>query len=171
MKRRAELGGKVLGSQIEQLVDKLILFANIIVADPPRLPLPDHVHRLVSLNRSPRGLELAKALLGLHSSFDRSMILLQDVVQILHRSMSAAAAQGSFLFHCCNRRIVEASLISVDDAGLRMRWIAERLAEQTFGRRGITQCRQQEVDGGTGGIDGPIEVTPMALHSNIRLID
>ena len=30
----------------------------------------------------------------LHSSFDRSMILLQDVVQILDRSMAAAVAQG-----------------------------------------------------------------------------
>src|ERR1019366_3871672 len=52
-------------------------------------------------------------------------------------------------------RAVEAGLISVDDAGLRMRWIAESLAEQTFGRRGIAQRRQQEVDSGTGGIDGP----------------
>jgi len=69
------------------------------------------------------------------------MILLQDVVQILHRSMSAAAAQGSFRFHCCNRRIVEASLIGVHDARLRMRWIAEGLAEQAFGRRGIAQRR------------------------------
>src|ERR1019366_62127 len=66
---------------------------------------------------------------------------------------------------------VEASLISVDDAGLGMRWIAESLAEQTFGRRGIAQRRQQEVDSGTGGIQGPIEKTPTALHSNIRLID
>src|SRR5271154_3896938 len=96
---RAELGGEVSGSHIEQPVDELILFANIIVADPPRLPLPDHVHRLVSLNRSPGGLKLAKALPGFHSSFERSMILLQDVGQILNRSMSAAAAQGSFLFH------------------------------------------------------------------------
>ena len=74
-------------------------------------------------------------------------------------------------FNCCNRRAIEAGLISVDDAGLRMRWIAESLAEQAFGRRGIAQRRQQEVDGGTGGIDGPIEVTPTAFHSNIRLID
>src|ERR1035437_2991053 len=163
--------GEVSGSQIEQLVDELILFANIIVADPPRLPLPDHVHRLGSLNRSPGGSELTKALLGLYSSFDRSMILLQDVAQVLDRSMSAAAAQGSFLFHCCNRRAVEAGLISIDDAGLGVRWIAESLAEQAFGRRRIAQRRQQEVDSGTGGIDGPIEVTPTALHSNIRLID
>src|SRR5664279_4343217 len=168
---REELGGEVSGSQIEQLVDELILFANIIVADPPRLALPDHVHRLVALNRSPGRLELAKALLGLYASFDRSMILLQDVVQVLDRSMSAAAAQGSFLFHCRNRRAVEAGLISIDDAGLGVRWIAESLAEQAFGRRRIAQRRQQEVDGGTGGIDGPIQVTPTALHSNIRLID
>jgi hypothetical protein len=81
--------------QIEQLVDEPILLANIMVADPPRLPFPDHVHSLVSRNRSLRCSELAKALLGLHSSFDRSMILLQDVVQILDRSMAATAAQSS----------------------------------------------------------------------------
>src|SRR5271156_3908014 len=52
-----------------------------------------------------------------------------------------------------------------------MRWIAESLAEQSFGRSGIAQRRQQEVDGGAGGIDGPVEVTPTALDSNIRLID
>src|ERR1019366_3558929 len=168
---RAELGGEVSGGQIEQLVDELILFTNIIVADPPRLPLADHVHCLVSLNRSPGYLELTKALLGLHSSFDRSMILLQDVVQVLDRPMSAAAAQGSFLFYRRNPRAVKAALISIDDAGLRMRWIAESLAEQAFGRRSIAQRRQQEVDSGTGGIDGPIEVTPTAMHSNIGLID
>jgi len=44
---------EVSGSQIEQLVDEPILLANIIVAEPPRLPLPDHVHSLVSRNRSP----------------------------------------------------------------------------------------------------------------------
>ena len=33
------MGGEVSGRQIEQLVDELILFANIIVADPPRLPV------------------------------------------------------------------------------------------------------------------------------------
>jgi hypothetical protein len=59
---REKLGGEVSGSQIEQLVDELILLANIVVADPLRLPLPDHVHRLVSLNRSPSCSELAKAL-------------------------------------------------------------------------------------------------------------
>jgi hypothetical protein len=131
------IGRAVSSRQIEQLIDELIMLANIIF-DSSRLPLADHVHGLVSCNRPPGCLELAKALPGLHSSFDRSMILPQDIVQILDRSMSAAPAQGSFRFHCCNRRVVEARLIGVDDAGLRMRWIVERLAEHTFGRRSIT---------------------------------
>src|ERR1019366_2886099 len=131
--QREKLCGEVSGRQIEQLVDEPILLANIIVADPPRLPLPDHVHRLVSRDRSLSCSELAKVLLGRHSSFDRSMIVLQDVVQILDWSMPAAAAQGSFLFPPGTRRAVEAGPIGVDDAGLRMRWIAERLAEQAFG--------------------------------------
>src|ERR1700732_1903527 len=45
------------------------------------------------------------------------------------------------------------------------------VAEQALGRRGIAQRRQQEVDRGARGIDRPVEVTPTALHSNIRFID
>jgi len=45
---REQLGGEASSRQIERLVDELILLANMITADPPRLPLPDHVHRLVS---------------------------------------------------------------------------------------------------------------------------
>ena len=129
--------GSVSCSHLEQLVDELNLSPNIRTAHPPRLPLPDHVYCLVSLDRSARRVEFTKALLGLHSSFDRSMILLQDIVQVLDRPVAATASQNSFFFHCWNRRAVEACLIGVDDAGMRMRWIAESLAKQPFGRRGI----------------------------------
>src|SRR5262249_57391965 len=94
---RDELCIEVSGRQIEQLVDELIRFTNIIAADPPRRPLPDHVHCFVSLNRSPGRLELTKVLLGLHSSFDGSMILLRILFKILDRSMSTAAAQKFLL--------------------------------------------------------------------------
>ena len=129
--------GSASCSHLEQLVDELNLSPNIRTAHPPRLPLPDHVHCLVSLDRSARRVEFTKALLGLHSSFDRSMILLQDIVQVLDRPVATTASQNSFFFHSWNRRAVEACLIGVDDAGMRMRWIAESLAKQPFGRRGI----------------------------------
>ena len=43
-------------------------------------------------------MEFTKALLGFHASLDRSMILLQDVVQVLNRPVAATASQDSFLF-------------------------------------------------------------------------
>ena len=91
--------GCVSCSDLEQLVDELNLLPNIRTAHPPRLTLPDHVHGLISLDRSPRRVEFTKALLGLHASFDRSMILLQDVVQVLNRPVVATASQDSFLLH------------------------------------------------------------------------
>ena len=86
-------------SHLEQLVDELNLSPNIRTAHPPRLPLPDHVHCLISLDCSPRRGEFTKALLGFHSSLDRPMILLQDVVQVLDRPVAATASQDSFLLH------------------------------------------------------------------------
>ena len=87
--------GAVSCSHSEQLVDELNLSPNIRTVHPPRLPLPDHVHGLVSSDRSLRRVEFTKALLRLHSSFDRSMILLQDVVQVLDRAVAATASQDS----------------------------------------------------------------------------
>ncbi len=134
------------GSQIEQSVDELMLLANISAADPTRLPLPDHVQRFVSRNRSLSCEELAKALLGLHTSLDRPMSLLQEVAQILDRSMAAAAAQGSFRFHPGNRRALETGLIGIDDAGLgyagsrrvlRNRRLAAAASRNTGSRKSI----------------------------------
>ena len=40
-----------------------------------------------------------KALLGRHASFERSMILLQDVVHVLDRPGAAPGPQEAFLVH------------------------------------------------------------------------
>ena len=86
-------------SHPEQLVDELNLSLKLRTVHPPCLSLSDHVHGLVSLDGSPRRVKFTKALLGLHASFDRSMILLQDVVQVLDRPVAATASQYSFLLH------------------------------------------------------------------------
>src|SRR3974390_966388 len=84
--------------QLEKAVDEPNLTKKIISCHPSTLPLPDHVDRFVALNRSPSRLEISKALLGIHSTFDGSMILFENVVQVLHRSVSTAVGQRSFLF-------------------------------------------------------------------------
>ena len=48
---------------------------------------------------------------------------------------------------------------------------AQRTAKQLFGGVGVAQRRKQEVNRGAAGIDGPIELAPAALNSNVGLVD
>jgi hypothetical protein len=86
-----------LRCRVEKAVDELNLTKKIISCHPSSLPLPDHVDCFVALNRSPGRLQFSQAPLGLHSTFDGSMILFENVVQVLHRSVSTAVAQRPFL--------------------------------------------------------------------------
>jgi hypothetical protein len=89
----------ISGSQIEELLDEADLTEDIIPAHPSNLPLPNHVHRLMALDRSPRRLELPKSQLGIDPTFDGSVVLLQNSVQVLHRSGPTTAAKHSFLLY------------------------------------------------------------------------
>src|ERR1022692_383566 len=117
------------GCQIEKAVDELNLAKKIVSGHPSNLSLPDHVNRFVTLNRSPRRLEFSEALLGLHSTFNGSMVLFQNVVQVLHGSVSTALAQRSFLLTVEDRGAVDRRQIRVDHSMLGMGSISERLAK------------------------------------------
>jgi hypothetical protein len=80
-------------------------------------------------------------------------------------SVPTAAAKDSFLLYVGDGRIVNRPPIRVDDARLRMGRMAERLAKQAFGGAGVAQPRKQEVNRGSGRIDGAIQVAPAAFHS------
>ncbi|MGA9243643.1 MAG: hypothetical protein WBW03_16875 [Silvibacterium sp.] len=86
-----------LGCQVEEAVDELNLPKKIISCHPSNLPLADHVDCFVALNHSPSRMEFSETLLGVHAAFDGSMILFENVVQVLHRSVSTAITQRSFL--------------------------------------------------------------------------
>ena len=114
-------------------MDARPLVPNSQPAHPPRVPLPDHVHRLVALDRTPRRLHITKPLRGVHASCDRSVIRLHDGVHVVDRSGAATALPDAFLLHAGNRRAVAACAVRVDDAGPRMRRIRQRLADQAVG--------------------------------------
>src|ERR1039458_10117815 len=103
-----------LGCQIEEIVDELNLSKKIISCHPSSLPLPDHVDCFVALNRSPSRLEFSEALLGVHATFDGSMILFQNVVQVLHGSVSTAVAQRPFLLTVRDRGAINRCQVGVD---------------------------------------------------------
>ncbi len=125
-----------LGCQVEKAVDELNLTKKIISCHPSNLPLADHVDCFVAFNRSPSCLEFSEALLGVHATFDGSMILFKNVVQVLHGSVSTALAQRPFLLTIGDRRAVYRRKVGVDHSRLRMGWIAERLPKEALGSVG-----------------------------------
>ena len=139
---REDVVPRNLGGHIEEVVDEPILTLDVMPAQPSHLTLPNYVHRLIALNRSFRSLEFTEPLLSAHTPFDRAMVLLDDVIQILDGSVAAPAAERPFLLYVCDGRAVNRRQIRVDDAGLRMRLIAQRAAKQPFGGIGVAQCRQ-----------------------------
>ena len=152
-------------------MDARPLLPNSQPAHPPRVPLPDHVHRLVALDRTPRRLHITNPLRGVHASWDRSVIRLHDGVHVLDRSGAATALPDAFLLHAGNRRAVAACSVRVDDAGPRMRRIRQRLAEQAVGRRGSAPPRAHAVDRSASGIEGAGEGAPTAPDTNVGLSD
>src|ERR1039457_947976 len=129
-----------LGCQIEKAVDELNLSKKIISCHPSSLPLLDHVDCFVALNRSPSRLEFSEALLGVHSTFDGSMILFENVVQVLHRSVSTAVAQRPFLLTVRDRGAVNRCQVRVDHSRLGMGSIAEGGA--TLQRDAVDRARR-----------------------------
>ena len=73
------------------IIDELDLTANIVASNPSNLPLSHHVHHFITLDRASCCCESSESLLGVDSLFDEAVILLDNVIQILHRPMAAAA--------------------------------------------------------------------------------
>src|SRR5450755_3338733 len=92
------------------------------------------------------------------------MILFENVVQVLYRSVSTAVAQRPFFFTIRDRRAVNRCQVGVDHSRLRMGSIAERLAKQPLGSIGVTQCRQQKID---GCVPQKLEPEPFGRPCNI----
>ena len=78
-----------LDGEAKRPIDELVLCADVTFLYPPNLSLPNLVHRLVTLNRPPRTTELTKVLLSTDPLLDGTVILLQDVVQILNWTVPA----------------------------------------------------------------------------------
>jgi hypothetical protein len=74
-------------------------------------------------------MEFAETLLGVDAAFDRAMVLLENVVQVLDRSMPTSAAKRPFPLNSPDGRAIDGRQIRIDDARLRMGTGQESLAK------------------------------------------
>src|SRR5271165_1584433 len=126
--------------------------------------------RLVAGNCAPSAPKRTKMLACAHPAFDGPVILFQDVVEILHRSMSAVLLQSTLSFELHYRRRITGVLVGVDDPRRRMVLSAQSLGEKALGRRCIAFSREKEVDRRTGRVDSPVQIDPLALNPDVGLI-
>ena len=80
-------------TESEEFIEEEDQSQHIPFGQPPHLAFSDHVHHLVSLDRPPGPRKRSESLAGVNPSFDRSMILLHDVVQSKDRYGSGTAGR------------------------------------------------------------------------------
>jgi len=82
----------------------------------------------------------------LDPAFDSPMILFQDVIEVLHRSMLAVLLQSTFGFEFHNRRRITGVLVGVDYPRRWMVLTAQGFSQKALSRRCIAFGREKEVD-------------------------
>jgi len=86
-----------------------------------------------------------------YPSFDGPMILFQDVIEVLHRSVLAVLLQNPLVFEVHDGWRITGVLVGIDYARRRMICSDERFGEEALVRRCIAFGREQEVDRRTAG--------------------
>src|SRR5262249_30726467 len=122
----------------------------------PRLAFANHMNGLVTSDCTPGSPEGAKMLTRADPALNRPMILFQNIVEILHRSMAAVFLQRSLGFQLNDGWRVSCVLVGVDDPRWRPILTAQGLAEKALGRPCIAFGREEEVDRRAARIHCPI---------------
>jgi hypothetical protein len=99
-----------------------------------RLAFANHMNGFVTCDRTPSS-EGAKMLACTRPAFDGPVILFQDVIKILHRSMSTPLFQNTVGFELNDGWRISGVLVAVDDPRFRM-----VLPAQGFGQKALSRC-------------------------------
>ena len=105
-----------------------------------------------------------------HPAFDGPVILFQDIIKILHRSMITPLFQNSAGFELNDGWRISSVLVGVDDPRRGMVLTTQGFGQKALGRSCIAFGREKEVDRRTGGVHGPVQVHPFAFHPHVRLV-
>ena len=111
---------------------------------PSNSSLPNHVNGLDALECSPRTLKSVVALGQPGSLFDKSMILLNHIVEKLALAQANSPRQRTFLLEGPNGSWIGGILVHIDHARNGIRRAAKYPLKEAFRRSRITFGREQE---------------------------
>src|ERR1700736_4963985 len=120
-------------------------------------------------DRAPSSPEGAKILTRADPALDRPMILFQNIVEILHRSMSTVLLQSALGFELYDGWRVSGLLVGVDHPRGGMVRTSQGFGQKALGGHGVALGRKKEVEGRPSGIHRTIQVAPLALDPDVGL--
>jgi hypothetical protein len=137
------------GWNSERTRDETLLSDHIAFFEPADLTFTDNVHRLVSRNRTQCAVRRTEPLTGQHALLHKTMVLLNDVVQVRRWSALAPPAEFAVLLQFCDRGGISRVTGNIDDPGTCLSRTQSK-PEKAFGRNQVAVRRQQEVDSVSG---------------------
>src|SRR5512133_842476 len=96
-------------------MNELTLADDIALGQPADLPLPNRVHGLVALDRSPRAFSRSESKARGNPLLDESVILLDDVVHVGRSSATTSSAKFAGLLQFGDGARVRRMSIHIDD--------------------------------------------------------
>ena len=91
-----------------------------------------------------------------HPTFDGPVILFQDIIEVLQRSVSTVLLKSALGFELYDGRRVGGVPVGVDDSRRRMVCSAERFGQKALGSCCIAFSREKKVDRRIAGVDSPV---------------
>jgi hypothetical protein len=84
--------------------------------------------------------------------------------------MPAILGESTFGFELRDGGRIRGVLVGVDDSWRGMVRTAQRFYEKALGRDRVLLSREEKVQGRSARVHRPVEVTPLAFHPDVRLV-
>ena len=95
----------------------MVLGEDIPLGNPLDLAFAEHVHGFITLDCTPRRRKRPEPLLRIHTLLDGTVVLLNNVVQVLHLPVTAAPARRAVMLHFSHCPRIRRRRIFIDDPG------------------------------------------------------
>ena len=159
------------GGYSKQAGDEYDLSLHVPFVHPFDLPFSDQVHRFVSLQRSPRGVEGEETQPRFDQSFDKAVILLDQVVEIFDLPEFTLGWKGARFLQLSQSFWVGWVFVHRNHAGRDGVRRPERFGEKALGGLGIAGRTEEKLQGVSVRIDRALQIHPGSFHLDLRFVD
>ena len=103
-------------------------------------------------------------------TLDRPVILFQNIIEVLHRSMSAVLLQSALGIELHDGWWIRGVAVGVDHPRRGIVRSAQRFCEKALGRDRVLLSREEKIQGRSARVHRPVEVTPLAFDPDVGLV-